>query len=125
LISGNRGVLKLIAPNGLVPPSHSLVQQSRSPVASLSSSPFLTGHSLAGSLNSAFPMPSNSADIPLKHEDYPNVKYWYKHDWFNHIKDNGNATDVGMANRGKTLISKGINKTMKYIENEEVFTLPH
>lgn len=116
--------MRLIAPG-------SLTGQVHSPSASLpgSSSPFLTGSSFAGSspftgpslagspflTGSTFSVPVN----PLKREDYPAVKYWYKQDWVNHLRNNGNTSDMGMAVRGKSLIAKGINKTVKYIEDTE------
>jgi hypothetical protein len=106
--------LKLFAPGGLTgqvcPPSVSLPG---------SGPPFLAGPSLAGSsflTGSAFSAPANT---PLNREDYPAVKYWYKHDWLNHLKNNTDSADVGMAIRGKSLIAKGINKTVKYIEDME------
>jgi hypothetical protein len=52
-------------------------------------------------------------------EHYPNVKYWYRQDWLAHVKQSGNSADVTDIIRGKTLISKGINKTMLYLEDIE------
>lgn len=117
--------MKLIAPGGLTGQVHS-------PSASLpgSSSPFLAGPSFAGSplftgpslagspflTGSTFSVPVNTQ---LKREDYPDVKYWYKQDWLIHLKNGGNTTEMGMAIRGKSLIAKGINKTVKYIEDIE------
>lgn len=100
--------MKLIAPGALTGQVHSLS-------ASLpgSGSSLLTGPSLAGS---TFSVPANS---PLKREDYPAVKFWYKQDWLNHLKNNSNATEMGMPIRGKSLIAKGINKTVKFIEDIE------
>jgi hypothetical protein len=100
----------LIAPSGLLPPSHSL-SQARSPLVALPSlpgSPFLTP---------TWPTPFPS-DVLLK-RDYPNVKYWYRQDWVAHVKESGNSTEVTEVIRGKTLASKGINKTMLYIEDVE------
>jgi hypothetical protein len=109
--------LKLFAPGGLT-------GQVRPPSVPLPGSgpPFL-GPSLAGSsflTDSVFSAPANSRpNTPLKREDYPAVKYWYKHDWLSHLKNNTDSADVGMAIRGKSLTAKGINKTVKYIEDME------
>ena len=81
--------------------------------------PFLAGPSYAVSTflsGSAFSAPANTL---LKWEDYPAVKYWYKHNWLDHLKNNTDSNDVGMAIHGKSLTAKGINKTMKYIEDME------
>ena len=65
-------------------------------------------------------LPAHSPDALLKREDYPNVKFWYRRDWLNHVKDGGSSTDVGTESvRGKTLMSKGINKNAKYIEDAD------
>jgi len=95
-------------------------------VGSLPSSSFLTGPSHAASpfnfnLNgSSLPMLSGSSpEIQFKRENYSNVKFWYRQDWLNHVKEGGNSTNVGEVVRGKSLISKGINKTAKYIEGAD------
>ena len=117
--------MKLIAPGGLTgqvhSPSASLPGSSSSFLAgpSFAGSPLFTGPSLAGSpflTGSTFSVLVNTQ---LKREDYPNVKYWYKQDWLIHLKNGGNTTEMGMAIRGKSLIAKGINKTMKYMEDIE------
>jgi hypothetical protein len=117
--------LKLIAPGGLTGQVHSpsaLLPGSSSPFlagSSFAGSSLLTGPSLTGSpflTGSTFSVPVNTQ---LKREDYPAVKYWYKQDWLIHLKNSGNTTDMGMAIRGKSLIAKGINKTVKYIEDIE------
>jgi hypothetical protein len=75
---------------------------------SMASSPFVTGSSLA-----------LSADTLPKRMDYPKVKFWYRHDW-NKFKDGANSTNVGVEPVcGKTLMSKGINKNTKYIEDAD------
>ena len=117
--------MKLIAPGGLTGQVHSpsaSLPGSISPFLagpSFAGSPLFTGPSLAGSpflTGSTFSVPVNTQ---LKREDYPAVKYWYKQDWLIHLKDSGNTTEMGMAIRGKSLIAKGINKTVKYIEDIE------
>jgi hypothetical protein len=107
-----------------------------------SGSPFLAGSSHAGSpfLNSLLPtspliggvpslvsshftgpsLPFNSPDSALKREDYLNVNFWYRRDWLNHIKDGSSSTDINIESaRGKTLMSKEINKNSKYIKGTD------
>jgi hypothetical protein len=113
--------LKFLAPVGLAPPVGLTQLAALSPAGSLPGSPFLTGPSLAGSpinLNGqSLPVVSGSSpEIQLKRENFPNVKFWYRQDWLVHVKEGANATDVGEVIRGKALMSKGINKTAKYIE---------
>ena len=113
-----------MVPGGLTPPGPpSLAQRALSPLGSapgspfLAGSPFLTGSLAASPFNFNFNgSSSSSADIQLTRDNYPNVKFWYRQDWLNHIKEGGNSTDVGEVVRGKSLMSKGINKTAKYIE---------
>lgn len=117
----------MTAGNGAAQPY--LAHHALSPVPSLPGSPFLVSSSqashtasplLGGSSHHASPGPIPTSNIPLKQADYPNVKFWYRQDWFNHVKDSGNSTDIAAAFvRGKTLISKGINKNAKYIETED------
>jgi hypothetical protein len=88
-------------------------------MGSLPGSPFLTGPSPSFNnlnLNGPSLPPGSSPEIQLIRENYPNVNFWYRQDWLNHIKEGGNSTDVGEVVRGKSLTSKGINKTAKYIE---------
>lgn len=114
--------MRLLAPAGLTPPV--LAQRPFSPAGSHPGSPFITGPSLAASPldHNGLSLPvlsGSSREIQLKREDYPNVKFWYRQDWLNYIKEGGNSTDVGELVRGKSLISKGINKTAKYIEGAD------
>jgi hypothetical protein len=116
--------LKFLAPAGLTPSVGLTHRAALSPAASLPGSPFLTGPSLAASpfnlQGPSLPVLSGSSpEIQLKRENYPNIKFWYRQDWLNHVKEGGNSTDVGEAVRGKSLMSKGINKTAKYIEGAD------
>jgi hypothetical protein len=117
--------LKIFAPGGFTGQVHHLspsLPGSGPPSLigpSFAGSPLLTAPSLTGPsflTGSAFTAPANT---PLMREDYPAVKYWYKHDWLNHVKNNSDTADVGMAIRGKSLTAKGINKTVQYIEDIE------
>ena len=105
--------MKFLAPVGRTPPIGLTQLAALSPAGSLPGSPF--------NVNSPFlPVLSGSSpEIQLKRENYPNVKFWYRQDWLNHIKESGNSTDVGEVVRGKTLMSKGINRTAKYIEGAD------
>jgi hypothetical protein len=50
--------------------------------------------------------------------DYSKVKFWYRKNWLQYLKDCGNSTQVGEEPiHGKTLMSRGINKNAKYIED--------
>lgn len=93
------------------------------PLASLPTSPFLTSPSLPAVpfLTDPTTLPSfPSADVELKREDYPLVRFWHRQDWWNHIKEAGNSTEFGTEPfRGKSLIAKGINKNAKFIENAD------
>ena len=77
------------------------------------SSPFLTGPRL--------PMSSSmvpQVDIPLKRADYPGILFWTRAEWVNSLKNTGDSSSYGKEKvRGRTLMSQGINKTAKYIED--------
>ena len=76
-------------------------------------SPFLTGPRLPIS-SSMLPQ----VDIQLKRADYPGIRFWTRPEWTNHLKNNGDSTSFGTeSSRGRTLMSQGINKTAKYIED--------
>ena len=116
--------MKFLAPGSLAPSPVVLAQWAFSTAGSLPGSPFLAGPFLAASpfnLNGpSLPMLSSSSpEIQLKRENYPNAKFWYRQDWLNHIKEGGNTTVIGEVVRGKSLISKGINKTARYIEGAD------
>ena len=110
----NRRLLNAIvrAHPGIAPLSDSASSFAASPLLTVPSpgippsfnNPTLSAHSPAASLN---PM------------DYPKIKFWYRKNWFQYLKDRRNSSDVGMAVRRKTLISKGINKNTKYIEDAD------
>jgi hypothetical protein len=97
--------------------SHSSLLNAPSPTAS----PFLGARSTVSSpLVTSFTLPAHLANTLPQREDYPNVNYWYRWDWLNHIKVSGNSTNIEMQPvRGKSLISKGINKNAKFIEDAD------
>jgi hypothetical protein len=97
--------------------SRSSLLNAPSPTAS----PFLSAHSTVSSpLVTSFTLPAHSANTLPQREDYPNVNYWYRQDWLNHIKVSSNSTNIEMQPvRGKSLILKGINKNAKFIEDAD------
>ena len=109
-------------PGNNILPHHSFSQ----PSGLFSGSTLLTGPSPAASPHLLVPslvpfsLSASSPDTaPLK-RDYPSVKFWHKRDWVQHTKDSNNSTDVTTQPvRGKTLMSKGINKNAKYIEGPD------
>lgn len=109
------GVLKFLAPSSL-PPSYSSLAQAYSPAAPLVASPSLPGPPFHTPTWASL---SSSSNVPLKREHYPNVKYWYRQDWIARVKESGNSTDVTAVIRGETLISKGTNNNVLYIEDTE------
>ena len=91
-----------------------------------SSTPFLTGplNAYPTSPFLAGPYPPISStmfpqvDIPLKRVDYPGIRFWTRPEWMDHLKNNGDSSSFGTeSSRGRTLMSQGINKTAKYIED--------
>jgi hypothetical protein len=99
------------------------LQQAHPFVASSSSSSLSTPY-LSGSSNDypALPFLSSSmlpqADIPLKRMDYPGIRFWTRSEWMIHLKNDGDTPSFGTeGSRGRTLVSRGINKTAKYIED--------
>ncbi len=84
--------------------------------SSIAASPLLTALPFLNNPSFSTHPPGTSLD-PI---NYPNIKFWYRKDWLNFLKDGGNSTDVGIEPiRGKTLMSKGINKNAKYIEDAD------
>lgn len=113
----NRRLLNTLvqAHPGISPLSPALLPDSAS---SFAASPLLTVPSLG--IQPSFNNSAVSAHPPaasLNPMNYPNVKFWYRKTWSLHSKDRGNSTDVAI--RGKTLMSKGINKNAKYIEDAD------
>jgi hypothetical protein len=57
-------------------------------------------------------------DIPIKREDYPGIRFWTRSEWMKYLKNSGDSTSFGTENvRGRTLVSQGINKTARYMED--------
>jgi hypothetical protein len=83
------------------------------PLSANPTSTFLTGSHLPTS-NPLLPQ----VDIPLKRTDYPGIRFWTRPEWTNYLKNGGDSSSFGMEGvRGRTLVSQGINKTAKYIED--------
>jgi hypothetical protein len=56
----------------------------------------------------------------LRREDFPAVKYWYRHEWNDKEDD---ATEVGEHTRGKTRSAKGMNVKKRFIEYQNGQTI--
>jgi hypothetical protein len=52
----------------------------------------------------------------VKHEDYPSVKFWYRHEW--NSAENNQVAHIGAGAHGKTRAAQGENVTLKFIEDE-------
>jgi hypothetical protein len=95
-------------------------QQTNPFEASYTSTPFLTGPNPTSLLLTGPRLPISSSmlpqlDISLKRADYPGVRFWTKPEWMHHLK---NLNTYGTEKvRGRTLVSQGINKTARYIED--------
>ncbi|THU87218.1 hypothetical protein K435DRAFT_867505 [Dendrothele bispora CBS 962.96] len=57
-------------------------------------------------------------DIPLKREDYPDVKFWTRKAW-KEEEDRQKALSRGKGQRGGTRAAKGINVAQRYIEMDD------
>jgi hypothetical protein len=57
---------------------------------------------------------------PLSENDFPNVRFWHKSKWNNHIKTEakGFSSTGPVGERGSGRASKGINVSMQYVEDE-------
>jgi hypothetical protein len=77
-------------------------------------SPFLTGPDLPMS-SSMLPQ----VDIQLKRADHPDIRFWTRGEWMKYLKNSsGDLSSFAPESvRGRTLVSQGINKTAKYIED--------
>jgi hypothetical protein len=60
-----------------------------------------------------------SAPAPLRQEDYPRIKFWFKRQWTEFLIDHPTNAISGSQSRGRTRSSQGINVTMKYVELED------
>ena len=62
----------------------------------------------------------SQVDIPLKRADYPGVRFWTRLEWMDYFKSK-NSGDLSSYRtesvHGRTLMSQGVNKTAKYIED--------
>jgi len=80
------------------------------------------------SANSALPSMStpNACDQPLNHNDYPNVRFWFRKDWINRKKETSGITKVNQSNAfttteqskaSKGRAPSGVNVTLRYVED--------
>jgi hypothetical protein len=65
-----------------------------------------------------------SAPAPLRPEDYPKIKYWFKRQWTEFCSNDHptNATSGPQA-RGRSRAAQGINVSMQYVELEDGSTI--
>jgi hypothetical protein len=58
-------------------------------------------------------------DEPARREDYPDVRFWTRRDWIDRSAlENDTMILDSSSRRGKTRASRGINVTMRYVEDE-------
>lgn len=60
-----------------------------------------------------------SAPTPLRQEDYPNIKFWYKRQWTAFSNDHPTNATSGPQARGRSRAAQGINVSMQYVEFED------
>ena len=63
-----------------------------------------------GAASTEFPNSALTIPAPKKREDYPNVRFWFTHEWTEYLNEHGTDRD---APHGKI---KGVNVTMRYVE---------
>ena len=62
----------------------------------------------------------SQVDIPLKRAEYPGIRFWTRLEWMDYFKskNSGDSSSYGTESvHGRTLVSQGVNKTAKYIED--------
>ena len=62
----------------------------------------------------------SQVDIPLKRADYPGVRFWTRLEWIDYFKSKNSSDSSSYGTEsvhGRTLMSQGVNKTVKYIED--------
>jgi len=59
-----------------------------------------------GAASTEFPNSALTIPAPKKREDYPNVRFWFKHEWTEYLNERGTDMD---APRGKI---KGVNRVV-------------
>ena len=80
------------------------------------------------SANSALPSMStpNACDQPLNHNDYLNVRFWFRKNWINRKKKTSDITKVNQSNAftmteqskaGKGQAPSGVNIILRYVED--------
>jgi len=60
-----------------------------------------------------------SALAPLRQEDYPKIKFWFKRQWTEFSNDHPTNATSGVQARGRSRAAQGINVTMQYVELED------
>lgn len=60
-----------------------------------------------------------SALAPLRQEDYPKIKFWFKRQWTEFSNDHSTNGTSGLQARGRSRAAQGINVSMQYVELED------
>lgn len=72
--------------------------------------------------NSAFdlslPTRSDPASPPALQSSYPDVKFWYKHQWQTYVKDAKATSAMKGVERGRVRAAQGENVMLLYVEDE-------
>ena len=77
--------------------------------------PFLTGLRLPISSSMV-----SQVNILLKRADYPGIRFWTRLEWMDYFKSKNSSDSSSYGTEsvcGRTLMSQGVNKTAKYIED--------
>src|ERR1700733_401665 len=70
------------------------------------------------------PASQQSSNIaPLNHEDYPNIKFWFKRNWTESSGDQLTNISLGTQGRGRAHAVQGINVSMRNVETEDSRTI--
>jgi hypothetical protein len=60
-----------------------------------------------------------SAPAPLRQEDYPKIKFWFKRQWTEFSSNHPTTSTSGPQARGRSRAAQGINVSMQYVELED------
>jgi hypothetical protein len=60
---------------------------------------------------------------PLRQEDYPKIKFWFKRQWTEFLNDHPVNATSGPQARGRSRAAQGINVSMQYVQLEDGTTI--
>jgi hypothetical protein len=81
---------------------------------------------IANPLALPFSMPSDPvSDLPLRKDDYPDVRFWMRQAWSEFTKNKGTSDlhQQRSGERGRSRAAQGVNVTMRYVEDEHGHTV--